>query len=219
MKNKIFIIASVAIALGLFAVVSMQSNNSAETTQTQSATSVQSMVDPAMFVRPHSPTYGPMMAKVQVVEWFDPECESCRAFHPVFKKIKESYQDQVHFVLRYMPYHKNSMYAASVLEEARELGKFDQALDLMYETQPEWADHHNPKPELVPKILAKLGIPADKLDPNTVIKKHGHKIDQDQKDGEQVGVRGTPSFFVNGQYVRELGDAPLRASIEAALKQ
>jgi protein-disulfide isomerase len=204
MKNKIFIIASVAIALGLFAVVSMQSNNSAETTQTQSATSVQSMVDPAMFVRPHSPTYGPMMAKVQVVEWFDPECESCRAFHPV---------------LRYMPYHKNSMYAASVLEEARELGKFDQALDLMYETQPEWADHHNPKPELVPKILAKLGIPADKLDPNTVIKKHGHKIDQDQKDGEQVGVRGTPSFFVNGQYVRELGDAPLRASIEAALKQ
>ena len=38
-------------------------------------------------VRPHSPVFGNPAAKVTIVEFFDPSCEACRAFHPYVKQI------------------------------------------------------------------------------------------------------------------------------------
>jgi hypothetical protein len=49
-----------------------------------------------------------------------------------------NYADRPLFVVRYMPSHKNSLYAAAVLEEARQQGKFNEALDILFEKQPEW---------------------------------------------------------------------------------
>ena len=39
------------------------------------------------FTPAEAPTFGNMMARVTVTEWLDPECEGCRAMHPLFKKI------------------------------------------------------------------------------------------------------------------------------------
>src|SRR5690606_25364571 len=112
--------------------------------------------DADLFVRPHSPVYGNSIARVTVVEWFDPECEACRIVHPIFKNIIAQYKDRVRFVLRYMPYHRNSLYAASVLEEAREFKKFDQAMDILFAKQREWGDHHHPRPELIVDYVSQL---------------------------------------------------------------
>ena len=169
------------------------------------------------FVRPHSPSFGNSLARVTVVEWLDPECESCRVMHPIFKKIVKDYSDRVNFVVRYMPYHHGSTFAASALEEAKELGKFEQALDVLFEKQPEWGDHHQPRPDLIPGYLAALGIPKEKLEREYLINKHGEKVLIDKQDGQRVGVRGTPTFFVNGQMVMELGDRPIREAIDTAL--
>lgn len=210
MKNKIFVIGAIAfVALGFFAIKFFAK-------PPPLAESSNPQVTQANFVRPHSPTYGNSEAPVVVVQWFDPECESCRAVHPMFKKIVEDYRGRVHFVLRYMPYHRGSMFAATALEEARELGKYDVALDLLFEKQPEWGDHHQPRPELIPTYLMTLGIPKEKLDPEYLLKKHGDKIKIDEADGKQAGVRGTPTFFVNGIAVMELGDRPLREAIDSA---
>jgi protein-disulfide isomerase len=164
-----------------------------------------------------SPTFGTMMSRVVVVEWFDPECEGCRAVHPGFEKIISDYSNRVHFVLRYMPFHKNSLYAAAVLEEARELGKFKEALDILFEKQPEWGSHGAPRPDLIPVYLEKLGIPKEKLERSYVIQKHGAKIKRDEDDGLKAGVTATPTFFINGQPLAELGDRQLRAAIDRAL--
>ncbi len=210
MKNKGFVLAVIAAAvIGFFAFKLFAPKPE------QPAAPVPSTSE--SFVRSHSPTFGNTMGRVTVVEWFDPECESCRAIHPAFKKIVSDYKDRVHFVLRYMPYHEGSMYAASVLEEAREQGKFEEALDVLFEKQPEWGDHHNPRSELIPILLAPLGISKESLERETVLKKHIEKIKIDEADGMRVGVRGTPTFYVNGQMIRELGDKPLREAIEAAL--
>ena len=169
------------------------------------------------FIRPYSPVYGVQDSKVLVVEWFDPECESCRLIHPTFKKIVSDYQDRVQFALRYMPYHGNSLYVASVLEEARELGKFEAALDIVFDKQPEWGSHHNPQPELISGYLAKIGIPAERTERGYVVNKHESKIRQDEADGLVVRVIGTPAFFVNGRRVGKLGDSYLREAIDKAL--
>lgn len=211
MSNKSFVLA--VVIAGVLAFLGFKYFAENEVVQ-------QSPVPPSAaesFVRAHSPTFGNTMGRVTVVQWFDPECESCRMIHPTFKKIVEDYKDRVHFVLRYMPYHQGSMYAASALEEARELGKFEEALDILFEKQPEWGDHHNPRSDLIPSYLAPLGIPKEKLEREYVIEKHGKKIKIDEADGMRVGVRGTPTFFVDGQMLRQLGERPLRDAIEGAL--
>lgn len=216
MKNKVFmLLALVVVAVSFFLVKRVVDSKNLSPVTASDAPA------PPMgsFTRPHSPSLGNLMARVTVVEWFDPECESCRAIHPVLNQIIKDYGDRVRFVFRYMPYHASSMFAASAIEEARELGKFEEALNILFEKQPEWGDHHEPKPELIPTYLIKLGIPKDKLDKEYLIKKHGQKIKQDEADGLGFGVQGTPTFFVNGRMIYELGDKPLREAIEAALKQ
>ena len=173
--------------------------------------------DPFAFAPGESPSYGNMMARVIVHEWLDPECEGCRVMHPIFKKIVAEYSDHVHFVVRYMPLHRNSLYAAAVLEEARALGKFKEALDVLFEKQPEWGDHRNPRPALIPSYLEPLGIPKEKLERDYVVQKHGAKIKRDEDAAVRAGVTGTPSFFVNGQKVATLSEQALRREIDLAL--
>jgi protein-disulfide isomerase len=213
MKNKIFVLS--AVAIGILAFVVLGFLNPVKPKPEPLAPVAADLS--SHFVRVHSPSFGNSLSKVTVVQWFDPECESCRAIHPDVTKIVSDYSERVHFVLRYMPYHGGSMFAASALEEARELGKFDEALNLLFEKQPEWGDHHAPRPELIPTYLATLGISKDKLDRDYLLKKHSEKIRIDEADGKIVGLTGTPTFFVNGQMVAQLGDRPLREAIDAAL--
>ena len=214
MKARVWVVGSIALVIGAVVALLYYSQSSEKDVpvgkQSPSTSS---------FAVGQSPAFGNMMSRVVVVEWFDPECEGCRAIHPIFEKIISDYSDQVHFVLRYMPFHKNSLYAASVLEEARELGKFKEALDILFEKQPEWASHRAPRPDLIPTYLEKLGIPKEKLERSYVTQKHGAKIKRDEDEGLKAGVRATPTFFVNGQQLPELGDQPLRAAINRALSQ
>lgn len=217
-QNRIFVVFALVLAVGAFIVL----KNRAPAPSAPAPTPTDGAVGAPtaeMFARSHSPTFGNSMGRVTVVEWFDPECESCRMMHPAFKKIVADYKDRVRFVLRYMPYHGNSMFAATALEEAKEHGKFDEALDLLFDKQPEWGDHHAPKPELIATLVASVGVPKEKLERAALEEKHGAKIRQDETDGKAVGIRGTPSFFVNGVQLPELGEQPLRDAIEAALKE
>ena len=93
-------------------------------------------------VRDDSPTLGPADAKVTLVEFVDPECESCAAFGPVIKKLVREYDGQLRFVLRYMPLHPNSVPAGNFMEAAGEQGKFWEAQEMLFQRQGEWGERH-----------------------------------------------------------------------------
>lgn len=173
--------------------------------------------NPAVLVRPHSRSLGPTNAKVTVVEFFDPECETCRAIHPAVKRLMAQYKDHVRLVLRYMPLHGNSVYAASALEAAGEQGRYWEMLEALFEQQPRWGDHHAPKPELIPEIAAQVGLDMSAF--NRTVNSTGHKalIDTDRKDGLSLGVTGTPTFFVNGKMLERLDYSELKAMIDKEL--
>src|SRR5690606_3339619 len=137
-------------------------------------------------VRPHSPKLGPDEARVQLVEFLDPECESCRAFHPVVKQLLGEFDGQVQLVIRYMPFHGNSAYAASVLEAARLQGKYWEALDLLFAHQPEWGSHHQPRPELILEYMKTLDLDMAKLETDIQNPNFQWRIDQDMQDGEAL---------------------------------
>ncbi len=48
--------------------------------------------------------------------------------------------------------------------------------------------------------------------------KHGAKIMQDREDGEALGIRGTPTFLVNGTALAQISESAMRSAIEDALK-
>ena len=179
-------------------------------------------------VRPDSPTLGAADAPVTLVEFLDPECESCAAFSPTVKKIMSQYDGKVRLVVRYMPLHPNSLRAATLTEAAGEQGKYWQMQELLFQKQPEWGTKHGPAaattapPDinaLFEKYAMELGLDLAKV--NSAVKENRFqaKLDRDLKDGQTLGVRQTPTIFVNGRKLARLNDSDLRALIDEELKK
>ena len=172
---------------------------------------------PSNLVRPHSHILGPADAKVTIVEFLDPECESCRAMYPMVKQLMAEYTGKVRLVIRYMPFHPNSMYAASALEAAAEQGKYWEMLEVLFANQQQWGSHHAPKPELIPDYARQLGLDMAAFDRTVGSTGHKAMVQTDEADGKALGVTGTPTFFVNGRMLDRLGYEGLKAMIEAEL--
>ena len=178
-------------------------------------------------IRSDSPTLGPADAKVTVVEFLDPECEACAAFNPTVKGILKEFDGQVRFVIRYMPFHRNARLAASYLEAAGEQGKYWEYMDKMLAGQDQWGEIHGaPQPvnRPDPKVLfeqwgAELGMNVEQLRASSVKKEHLDKIERDFADGRSLGVRRTPTIFVNGKELYRLNPNDLRSMIAAELKK
>ncbi|HMT06855.1 MAG TPA: thioredoxin domain-containing protein [Pyrinomonadaceae bacterium] len=172
-------------------------------------------------IRPDSPTLGPADAKVTVVEFLDPECEACAGFSPVVKKILSENEGKMRLVVRYMPFHPSSMKAAHLLEAAGEEGKFWQALELIFRKQSEWGEVHGAPPGAakpdVDKVFEgfakELGMNVEKYIAAARENKYTAKVERDRKDGQTLGVRKTPTFFVNGRELARFSEADLRALI------
>jgi protein-disulfide isomerase len=170
-----------------------------------------------VFVRPHSRSLGPENAKVTVVEFLDPECESCRAMYPAVKALLAQYKGRVRFVVRYMPLHPNSLYAAGALEAAGEQGLYWEMLETLFENQPAWGSHHHPRPELIPGYARELGLDMHAFESFISAGSHRAIVETDHADGRSLGVTGTPTFFVNGRLLERLGYDTLQALIEEEL--
>ena len=166
----------------------------------------------------HSFSYGPVDAKVTVVEFFDPECESCSAIAPQIKKEMKFYEGKVRWVFRYMPYHNNSKNAIAALEAARKQDLFLEAMTALFETQHQWGEKQESTKDMIVKIVTavpgidKVKFMQDLEDPAT-----NDIIVKDQTEGKQAGVKGTPSFYVNGVMLERLSLDDLIASINRGL--
>ena len=171
-----------------------------------------------MLIRPHSPTMGPDRAPVTIVEFFDPECEACRAMYPIVKQVMAEFDGRVRLVIRYMPLHQNSVYAASMLEAARAQNKYWEFLEVVMARQPEWASHAAPRPELLITYAPQLGIDAAKLQAAAADPQILKRIVEDRNDGMALGANRTPTFFINGKQLLRLGHAELRAAVQEQLK-
>jgi protein-disulfide isomerase len=173
-------------------------------------------------VRAHSPVIGNKDAPVTIVEFFDPACETCRAFYPIVKNLMADHGDRLRLVVRYAPFHKGSDEAVRILEMARKQGVYLRVLEAMLEAQPEWADHHRPD-------IAKAWIAAASAGLDVAAARNGMLapdvtavLEQDMADIRALGVRQTPTFFVNGKPLPSFGARQLqelvRGEVDAARK-
>ena len=218
-KLTYIITGTAAILVVLFVAATQLYRGSERPAEGKASASPPVPVDPSLLVRSDSPTLGPLTARVTVVEFLDPECESCRAMHPITKRIVREYEGRVRLVVRYMPLHLNSAYAATMLEAAREQGRYWEMLDMLFEYQPQWGDQQTPQPPLMLDLAARVGLDMKVLHRALQNPAHAKKIERDEADGKNVGVIGTPTFFVNGRKLPKLGYEPLKVAIDKALAE
>lgn len=166
----------------------------------------------------HSFSYGPENAKVTVVEFFDPECESCSAVSPYIKKEMKFYEGKVRWVFRYMPYHFNSKSAIAVLEAARKQNLFLESMELLFATQKEWGEKQVSMKNEIIEIVSKVpNMDKQRLLAELENSTTQQIIEQDAQEGKMAGVKGTPTFFVNGVILDRLDLDGLIARINAEL--
>lgn len=175
------------------------------------------VVDDTLLIRPDSPTLGAADAPVTIVEFLDPECESCRAVFPFVKQLLEEYDQRVRLVVRYFPLHNNSVLAASATEAAGAQGMYWEMQELLFTRQPEWGEQRTPQTELFINYATELGLNVEQFTADLQNPDYLAKIERDQADGEALGVTGTPTFFINGRRVEELSADAIIAMIEEEL--
>lgn len=229
MKKEVKILLAIAVVVIVAAIVGAnyyRGSIQSERVTTTNSNSNKPQINPEQLVRPDSPTLGAADAKVTIVEFLDPECESCAAFNPVVKKMMKEYEGKIRLVVRYMPLHPNSISAATFTEAAGEQGKYWQAQEMLFQKQPEWGTKHGPQQSapadinaLFKKYAMELGLDISKMDSAFAEKRFVAKLERDKKDGQALGVRQTPTLFINGRKLARLYESDLKALIEDELKQ
>ncbi|GAA1937880.1 hypothetical protein GCM10009689_18130 [Brevibacterium antiquum] len=156
--------------------------------------------------------------EVVFVEFLDFECEGCLSLYPVIEDLREEYGDRVTFVVRHMPMHNNSVNAALAAEAAAEQGEFEAMYQRLFDTAEEWGHQETSQRKAFDKYAQDLGLDMDKYtaaydDPATL-----ERIEQSQKDGQTLGVTGTPTFFLDGQKLEPQSVTDLEEAFDAALQ-
>ena len=165
MNRKTLLLSIVALGLALYATASWYIEHTSPTAEVASISTEQLEA----LERPYSPILGSKDAPVSIVEFFDPACEACRAFHPIVKDMIKTHGNAVRVIIRYTPFHgEGSELAIRVLEAARMQGKFEVILEALLREQPRWAAHGNMRPDLIFQIAVSAG-----LDPVAVFKHYG----------------------------------------------
>ncbi|MGO9454942.1 MAG: thioredoxin domain-containing protein [Candidatus Binataceae bacterium] len=141
------------------------------------------------------PSVGPANAPVTIIEFSDFQCPFCKRVEPTLKEVREKYGDNVRLVyMDYpLPMHNHALDAAKAGRCAAEQGKFWPFHDAMF------ADQSKESPADLKAIAKNLGLDTGKFDTCLDQAKYEAGVQSDLEQGRQLGIDGTPAFFINGR--------------------
>ena len=213
MQNKKLVGISLFVLVALFVGLAYFYKNNENTKEASLVSS-----SAASLIREHSMSFGDNKKNISVVEFLDPECESCAIFHPIMRKVYKEHYSDIKLVVRYLANHKNSKFAIKILEASREQNKYNEVLNVIFEKQSLWAQHNNEKPELLWTFLAQIeDLDIEKLKVDMNNPKIDKIIESDAKDANALGVKGTPTIFVNEKKLNTLSQKELFDLVETEI--
>ena len=147
-----------------------------------------------------APRRGPADAKVVVTEFSDFECPFCRRAVGPLEKLQKHYGFALYY--RFFPLklaHPNAEGAARAAWAAQQQDKFWEMHDLMFANADglDW--------ESVKKLAVKAGVDMKKFLADFESPASKAAVDADVKAGDEAGLDGTPTFYVNGRKAETLG--------------
>lgn len=152
--------------------------------------------DAAALVLPNR--IGPADAAVQIVEFADFGCPSCRAWHNagIKEQLIADFDDQISFEFRHFPViTAQSPQAAEAGQCAAEQGRFWVYHDYIYEQTPQGALSQKD----LRSYAAAVGLDEAEFDSCFESGRFEELVRQDMRAAQAAGARGTPTFLINGQ--------------------
>ena len=163
-----------------------------------------------------APTRGAGGAAVTVVEFSDFQCPYCARVHPTVVQLLEEFPDEVELAFKHypLPNHAKAPLAHRASIAAGQQDKFWEMHDLIFENQGAME-----REDLVAHAES-LGLDLAAFEAALDDDALGEMISADLREGSEAGVRGTPSFFVNGRLLSGAQPyAAFKAAVESALAE
>jgi len=165
---------------------------------------------------------GPAAAPAKLEEFGDFECPPCGMFHPILKQMKEEFGDQLQVTFReypLVPAHQHALAAASAAEAAGLQGRFWEMHDLIYEHQNDWKKEFDVRP-IFEGYAKQIGLDIQRYQQDVSSDAVSQRIFMDGKRGHSMGVKGTPTVFLNGREVpfESLAPEKLRVVLQNELR-
>lgn len=143
-----------------------------------------------------APRLGKKDAKIKIVEFADFTCPFSKEVFPLIRELLAKYPDKIDFSLRFYsiggPEHSGGKDAAKAALCALSQNKFWQFHDRLF------LDQKNFSNDDLLNYAQQVGLDMDKFTPCFNSKIINDWVDEDSKAAVDANVRGTPTFFVNG---------------------
>ena len=159
---------------------------------------------------------GNAKAPVVLVEYADFECPYCAMAYPIVKSLMPRFGDDLAEVFRPFPLieiHPHAMHAAQAAEAAGLQRKFWGMHDALFENQQQLDD----RSLLV--YATKLGLDIDKFTEDFASRATIASVTRSMRLGAREGVRGTPTFFLNGEMLELENYEDLVPIVRAAIEK
>ena len=108
--------------------------------------------------------------------------------------------------------HENARKAAEAAEAAREQGKYWEYASVLFRNQSALGV------EKLRQYASELGLDRKQFDASLDSGKFAEKVQRDVMDGRKLGIKGTPTVYINGKRVSDNSFESLKFAVEAALK-
>ena len=161
-------------------------------------------------------------APVTLEEFADFQCPPCSSFAGFGEELLKEYDSRLRIVFRNfpLPLHEHAQEAALAAEAAGLQGRFWEMHDVLYREQATWSKAPNAR-ELFESYAGTIGLNLDQFRKDMDGEKARERVDSDHARGESLGIKITPTLFINNQPVEPKDKNPegVRAAINAALEQ
>ena len=164
----------------------------------------------------NSPTTGPADAAITITEFSDYQCPYCARSEPLVKQALQAYPDQARLVFKHFPLttiHPQAMPAALAAAAAQKQGKFWEMHEKLFANQRALA------PEQLKQYAGDIGLDVAKFEADMQSDEVKKAVQEDVELAQRVGVRGTPTIFVNGKILQTRSLDGFKEVIDPILKE
>ncbi|MCB9062205.1 MAG: DsbA family protein [Halobacteriovoraceae bacterium] len=147
----------------------------------------------------NAPFLGDKDAKVTIVEFSDFQCPFCQKGAEIMTEIKKKYGNKVKIVFKNfpLPFHNNALIAAqsALCAHEQDSKNFWKMHDVMFADQAKLSESD------LKESAKKLALDMTKFESCLSSKKYEKQVQMDMEEGKNIGVKSTPTFFVNGKLI------------------
>jgi protein-disulfide isomerase len=163
---------------------------------------------------------GPENAPVTLEEFGDFQCPPCGKLSEPLNDLQKKYSIRLIFRNFPLPNHSHAKEAACAAEAAAKQGKFWPMHDLLFREQAVWSKTTDARP-LFEAYAGMLQLDLGRFKSDMSSPEVQEKVERDQGRGAAIGVKTTPTIFLNNEALppNELDPAVLTPLVESAVNK